>query len=116
MPGRAGTQTTITPEDTQDDQLAEPLAPRFFSQKKHSVEIPADEIPLSLAHPPPPTPPLLPPKPRSPHSCKASAQRTSYGSSIGSATIQIAYLPNPSDDVEREKGQPLEVSYAHPTL
>ena len=110
MPGRAGTQTKMFLEDTQEDQPADLPAPRGFSQKKYSVDIPADEGPLSLAHPLPPTPPLLPPKSRSPYSCNASAQRTSYRSSVGSATIQIAYLPNHSDDVERKKGQTLEVS------
>lgn len=123
MPGRAGTQTTITPKDAQEDQLAELPAPGFFSQRKYPVELPADEISPVIAPPVPPTPLLLPPRPRSANSRKASPllaplppgagfsdKRTSYGSSVGSASIQIAYVPSHRDDGEGEKADASPVS------
>ena len=137
MPGRNGTQTTMNTTDTHEDQLAELPAPELFKQRKQPVELPAGEISPVAARLPSRTPPqsvsstplLHPPKPRSPSSRRASPllapppfrdglseQRSSYSSSLGSGSIQIAYMPSPHDEVEREKPVPLKVSSLLPFL
>lgn len=132
LPGRAGTQTTITPKDAHEDQLAELPAPGFFNQKNPPVELPTNEIapvaappvPRAVFQPASPPPLLLPPKPRSPNSRKASPllapppragvpdKRTSYGSSVGSASIQIAYLPSHHEDAGRGENGTLDGEYS----
>lgn len=123
MPESAGTKTTVDAKDAREDQLAELPAPGFLThQEKSPVELPADEI-TPVAAPPVPQPasptPLLPiPRPRSPNTRKASpllalppvGKRTSYGSSMESASIEIAYVPSHPDDVDRNTPEPLEVS------
>ena len=137
LPGRAGTQTTLNTEDPHEDKLAELPAPGFFNQNKHPVEVPADKpSPVSTppvsqpvfspASPASPTPLLLTPRPRSINTRKASPllappprdgiseKRSSYGSSVGSVSIQIAYQPSPRDDGEREETERFKVSTSIP--
>ncbi|KAF6230375.1 hypothetical protein HO133_004717 [Letharia lupina] len=114
MPGRPGTQMTMNPKRTREGQLAELPAPGFFNQTRHPVELPADETSPVPALPSSPTPLLLPPRTPPKNARKApqllappprevfSEKRTSYGSSLGSASIHIAYLPSHQDDVERD--------------
>ncbi|CAF9942442.1 MAG: hypothetical protein ALECFALPRED_009754, partial [Alectoria fallacina] len=124
VPGTPATQTTITTRDPLERQLAELPAPESSNQNQHPVEQPADDIsPVPtqpLSHPASPTPLLLllpRPRPRSPTARKASPllapppppppppprddrvseRRHSYASSVGSASIQIAYEPSQHD-------------------
>lgn len=137
MPGRAGTQTTLNTNDAPEDQLAELPTPEMFIQRNQTVELPAElpagEISPVAARPPsraapqpvPSTPILLTPKPRSRSTRKASPllapppfrdgtaeRRSSCSSSMGSESIQIAYMPSHNDEIEREKPVPLKVSHS----
>ena len=130
MPARAGTQTTMDTNDAREDHLAELPTPSLSNQDKSPVElltnetvpVPAPPVPLTRVQPASPTPILLSPRPRSPKTRKASPllppppmdriseKRTSLGSSVGSASIQIAYQPSHHEDAGKEKPKPLKAS------
>ncbi|CAD6569268.1 MAG: hypothetical protein ASARMPRED_002695 [Alectoria sarmentosa] len=142
MPGITATQTTIITRDPLEHQLAELPAPESFNQNQSPVELPADDdnspvAPQPLFHPASPTPLLLlPPRPRSPTARKASPllapfppfppppptrddggpeHRHSYASSVGSASIQIAYEPSQHDGADREEEEPWPLKVSAPS-
>lgn len=114
MPGRAGTQSTMSTTHTHRDsppvELPVTVHASLRQTKQQPVELSADEISPVTIQPVLQTPPpvLLIPQPRSPSARKMtpllappprvgmSEKRSSCGSSmtVGSQSIQIAYMPS----------------------